>query len=341
MSTTFSPEQIANLSSLNKLRAPAADFPELQVNRGNSQSVAGDKYSKGLYRQKLRDIKQLGKDVPVTILNMNPYSLKINGGVLFPEEIPACPIGTSCVAYVLRDIKWQSKDNGCDQQGMMQMEPIPYVPLTLAAEYIREFMQTDTAFGGVLCYVGSAFNFDADGKIISMTDLHPSKMAKDAVVEVPELNFDNGELFVDTRKRKFKEIFDHAKTKQKSSVKRSLQRATTWYENEHQKNYVNDTHRDLARLALADGIIEKLPQWVLQDADTVGHADPCVACQVIPKPGAILCTNCGQIFAVLAAFKNGRIAYGAAEMELLTADEWKIANQIHADRQKAKGVKPQ
>ena len=35
--------------------------------------------------------------------------------------------------------------------------------------------------------------------------------------------------------------------------------------------------------------------------------------------------------------KNTRIAYGAVEMDRLTAEEWKIVNQIKAERDKAKG----
>ena len=41
--------------------------------------------------------------------------------------------------------------------------------------------------------------------------------------------------------------------------------------------------------------------------------------------------------AVVAAYKNTRIAYGAVEMDRLTAEEWKIVNQIKAERDKAKG----
>jgi hypothetical protein len=47
--------------------------------------------------------------------------------------------------------------------------------------------------------------------------------------------------------------------------------------------------------------------------------------------------NCNHIFNVIQAYKNTRIAYGAVEMDRLTAEEWKIVNQIKADRDKAKG----
>ena len=61
------------------------------------------------------------------------------------------------------------------------------------------------------------------------------------------------------------------------------------------------------------------------------------SCAAIPKAGAILCVNCHHIFNVVQAYKNTRIAYGAVEMDRLTAEEWKIVNQIKAERDKAKG----
>lgn len=291
--------------------------------RGNDMASAARKYTMSLYKQKLREITQLGKGMPVTILNMNPFPLKINGGVLFPDEVAACPLGTAYVTYVIRDTAWQSKDNGCDIQGMMQMEPVPYVPLTLAAEYIREFMQMDTAFGGVMCYVG-----DAD----------PATLSK-AIVDVPELSYDKDELFVDTHKRSFSEIYAKVKGKQKSSILRVLQRANSWYENDHQRHFVNDTHRDLARLAKAEGYIEELPRWVMQDTQDPTPVEPCPACRVEPKAGAIICVNCSHVFDIVAAYKLARIAYGSVDMDRLDAAGWAEVDKIKAERDKIRAKK--
>jgi uncharacterized Zn finger protein (UPF0148 family) len=65
--------------------------------------------------------------------------------------------------------------------------------------------------------------------------------------------------------------------------------------------------------------------------------EPCPSCVAIPKPGAILCTNCHHIFDVVQAYKNTRIAYGAVEMDRLTAEQWKIVEQIKAERDRARG----
>ena len=85
-------------------------------------------------------------------------------------------------------------------------------------------------------------------------------------------------------------------------------------------------------------MIPELPRWVMQaNTLTEKQPDPCPSCAAIPKTGAIMCVNCGQIFDVVAAYKNTRIAYGAVEMDRLSVEEWKTVNQIKAERDKAKG----
>jgi hypothetical protein len=126
--------------------------------------------------------------------------------------------------------------------------------------------------------------------------------------------------------------------KRNASILQRLQSANTWYENDSQRMNVNDTHRDLARLAVEEGLIAELPRWVMQaNLATNKQPDPCPSCASIPKAGAILCTNCGHIYDVIAAYKNTRIAYGSVEMDRLSAAEWKIVNQIKAERDRAKG----
>ena len=141
-----------------------------------------------------RLLKQAEADRPVTILNLNPFPLKINGGVFFPEEIAACPPGKPYTIHVIRETRWGHKDLGCDAQNMMQMEPVPAIPLVLAAEYIREYVQQDGGFGGVLCYVG---------------DHDPATIKKGATIRVPEVAYsDRGEFYVEVRERDFHETLD-------------------------------------------------------------------------------------------------------------------------------------
>ncbi len=306
--------------------------PEMQ--RANAEALLGkdpgkfrdpgQRWTVKRYAEIQRLLKQAEADKPVTILNLNPFPLKINGGVFFPEEIAACPAGKPYTIHVIRETRWGHKDLGCDAQNMMQMEPVPAIPLVLAAEYIREYVQQDGGFGGVLCYVG---------------DHDPATIKKGGTIRVPEVAYsDRGEFYVEVRERDFHETLTAIRSKRNSSILQRLQSANAWYENDSQRMNVNDTHRDLARLALDEKLIPELPRWVMQ-ANTLmeKHAEPCPSCAVTPKFGAILCTNCHHVFDVLQAYKNTRIAYGAVEMDRLTAEEWKIVERIKAERDKARG----
>lgn len=284
----------------------------------------GQRWTAKRYTELQRLLKQTEADKPVTLLNLNPFPLKINGGVYFPDEIPACKPGEPYAVYVVRETRWGHRDLGCDAQNMMQMEPVPAIPLVLAAEYIREYVQQEGGFGGVLCYVGAH---------------HPETFKKGAKIRVPEVAYnDLGEFYVEVRERDFHEMLSAVRAKRNESLLRRLQSANAWHENDSQRMNVNDSHRDMARLALHEGLIPELPRWVLQSNVLLEkQPEPCPSCASTPKAGAILCVNCGHIFDVVAAYKNARIAYGAVEMDRLTAEEWKIVNQMKAERDKAKG----
>jgi hypothetical protein len=306
--------------------------PEMQ--RANAEALLGrdpgkfrdpgQRWTAKRFSEIQRLLKQAEADKPVTILNLNPFPLRINGGVYFPDEVPACPPGKPYAIYVIRETRWGHKDLGCDAQNVMQMEPVPAIPLVLAAEYIREYVQQDGGFGGVLCYIG---------------DHEPGTIKKGAMIRVPEVAYtDRGEFYVEVRERDFHETLSSIRKKRNSSILQRLQSANAWYENDSQRMNVNDTHRDLARLALEEGLIPELPRWVMQaNPAAEQQAPPCPSCAVIPKTGAILCVNCGHIYDVVQAYKNGRIAYGAVEMDRLTTEEWKTVNHIKAERDKAKG----
>jgi hypothetical protein len=285
----------------------------------------GQRWTAKRYAEILRLLKQTDADKPVTILNLNPFPLKINGGVFFPDEVPACPAGRPYAAHVIRETRWGHKDLGCDAQNMMQMEPVPAIPLVLAAEYIREYVQQDGGFGGVLCYVG---------------DRDPASFRKGDAIRIPEVAYNElGEFYVDVHERDFQQTLEAVRQKRNATILRRLQSANSWYENDSQRMNVNDTHREMARLALAEGLIPELPRWVMQANPLLEkQPEPCPSCMATPKSGAILCLNCHHIFDVVAAYRHARIAYGAVEMDRLTAEEWKTVNRIKAERDKAKGL---
>lgn len=265
-----------------------------------------------------RMLRQTKGDAPYTILNLNHFPLKINGGVYFYDEVPACLPGKPWAKYVIEKTRFGHKDNGCDAQNVMQMEPVPAMPSLLAGEYLREFK-------AVICYEGKA---------------DPATFKDDTVLTVPEGKYtDTGEFFVDKIPTTWGAVRAANEKLRNSYVLKSVQEANSNYENGN-KNLVQEKERDLARHALELGLIKELPRWVLiSNLEPELPAEPCPSCFATPNKGAILCVNCGQIFKVLEAFKNGRVKWDSDDMDRLTAEEWKEAEKIHAARQKARGPK--
>jgi hypothetical protein len=269
-----------------------------------------------------KSIKATGSDRPVTLLNLNPIELSISGGMFHPEVIPACPLDQPYVIHVFRETRWGHKDKGIGLDNVHMIDPFPEIPKRLAGEYMKQYQQEKDGFGGVLCYVG---------------DHHPSTIKKGQTVTVPVVTYVDGALVMDEEERDFHELLGIVRTRRNQSLMHDIQQANGWYENDAQRNNVNDSHRDKARMAKREGLIDVMPRWVLVDNLTMEkQPDPCPSCAVVPKAGAILCINCNHIFNVVAAYKNTRIAYGCAEFDRLTAEEWKEVNIIKQERDKMK-----
>lgn len=286
-----------------------------------------NQYTSALRRTLEKQIKDTGSGLPVTLLNLNPTSLKINGGMFFPEEIPACPLDQPYVVHVFPETKWGHMDKGVGFDNVHRVDPFPVIPKVLAAEYMKQYQQETDGFGGVICYVG---------------DHHPSTIKKGDTVMVPVMNLIDGEIVMDEEKRDFHELLGIVRRKRNQSIMRSLQEANSWYENDEQRKNVNDIHRDMARMAKREGLIQELPRWVLQDTmSTEKQPDACPACRVIPKPGAIICTNCEYVIDVVETFRlrPSACVYGSAEMDRLTPEQWKVVDAIHAERTKQRDAR--
>lgn len=288
----------------------------------------GERWTASLRKEAERQIKATGADRPVTLLNLNPFSLKINGGALFPEEIEAKPIDKPYTVHVFRETRWQGRDKGCDMSNMMQIEPVPYIPMRLAAEYMREYVQNQGGFGGVICYMG---------------DHAPETIKKGDTVLVPEMAYDeNGELFMNEVKKDFHQLLHMVRIRRNTAILNRIQDANAWYENDSQRMNVNDQHRDMARLAKEEGLIETLPRWVLVGAESMqAQPDPCPICRVTPKAGALMCVNCNYVIDVVETFRHrpSECVYGCAEMDRLTAEQWKVVDAIHAERTKLRDAR--
>src|ERR1700689_138534 len=97
------------------------------------------RHTNAMRRTLEKQIKDTGSDRPVTLLNLNPATLQINGGMLFWEVIPACPLDQPYVVHVFRETRWTHKDTGVGLDNVHRVDPFPIVPKVIAAEYMREY----------------------------------------------------------------------------------------------------------------------------------------------------------------------------------------------------------
>lgn len=280
---------------------------------------AGERYTHRKRVEMERLLHQTKANTPFTILNLNCYPLKINGGVYFYDEVPACQTGKPWAIHVIENTRWGHKDNGTDMQNVMQMEPVPAMPSLIAGEYSRTFTS-------VICYEGKK---------------DPSTLKNDDMVIVPEgINSSTGEFFIDRVQRKWGEVKNAAEKTRNATILQAVQEANSNYESE-QHNLVGDKQRNMARHAVELGLMKELPRWVLiSNLEPELPAPACPFCQAVPLKGAILCVNCGQTLDVLACFKLGKVKWNSDDMVRLTPEEYAEASEIHAARQKARGVKP-
>lgn len=326
MSTTviISDESLATTLERQKALGLDSDNP----NRAKTKlRDAGERWTAGKRKDMERMMRETKAEMPVTILNLNRFPLKINGGVYHPDEVPACDIGKQYSRYVFTKARWGHKDNGSDAQGMMQYEAVPATPKSLAAEYVREYGEF-----GVICFIG-----DAD----------PSTFKKDTVVSVPEMrSTDLGEWYVDEFQMKWGAVLAAAEQKRNTKILKRMQDANAHYENESQRNLVNDPEREAARHAQELGLIKELPRWVL-----ISNLEPeipdaaCPSCKVVPNKGAIICANCSYVIDVVETYRlrPSACAYQSAEMDRLTPEQWGVVNRIKDERDRArnKGKAPQ
>lgn len=82
---------------------------------------------------------------PATILNMNPYMLHVNGVLHSDLDVAPCPKGRPYSMRVIRDYKYDWRDETDDN-----WSPVEFVPIVLADEFTEQYR----AHGGVVVFEG-------------------------------------------------------------------------------------------------------------------------------------------------------------------------------------------
>jgi hypothetical protein len=265
----------------------------------------GDEATKRLLKSQNEEIgkmKRIGFR-PVTIINLLPFKLQINGvlhsryNTVVPPA-PSEPQKKGGIAYgrrVLDRIYFDHKDLGSDMQGIDQFIAVPWLPIELAQDFDREYNEIQGT--------GAVFFYEGD--------------------MVPE----SSPVLTHQLKEAQKNLF-------KWCDKKCQEADLEWSNDESRKN-IGETHREAWRIMFRAGVVtaDSQPPW-LHAINTTGRTAPelCPGCDK-PKAGAV-CVNCGNVFKPLIAYREGMIEFGHVSFQKMTEEEFKEAQKLQQTRAK-------
>lgn len=299
-----------------------------------------DKSQKSLNEMKARMRSTPPK--PATVINLHPWPLMFSSGIrlLRGIQIPECHPGMPLAYHHIRGYRmdWEYNEDGTQKFSEV-------LPITLAAQFVREFSNADNDGGGVIVYEG---------------DGHPDKMGEVEIYdpqgnvqtrEVPGIVYnaedqEEAAMVAVPIKRKLADVIDEAIHLRNRIYLDKYRRAWRDYNLPGGKGkfLVTPRHMLMSEVLFAEGLISKMPEWNPGDRNDEGlEQDNCKSCGTPRRKGAYKCSECGNILNALEAFKDFAIEWGHAKFDMLTSDEYEEAEAIHEEREKNKserGSKP-
>ena len=240
---------------------------------------------------------------PVTIINLMPFTLDVNGVIqkrydLRVPPAPLEPLKKGSIPYarrVLDRIYWDSEDQGSDMEGVDNFKAVPWTPMEVAEDFTREYNDIQNC-GGVFIYEGD---------------------------HLPETS----EVLKNQLKKAQEDLFRWCEKR--------CQEADLEFSSEASRKNITDYHRNAWKIMHRAGLVkdEEKPAWLHSIHSSVRQApELCPGCDK-PKAGAV-CVNCGNVFKPLIAYRESMIEFGHVSFGKLSDDEFKEALKIKAQRDK-------
>jgi hypothetical protein len=202
-----------------------------------------------------------------TILNSNPYQLKVNSTLIGDIVCAPCPKGRPYSITVIDNIRW-TREEGTEGDDM----PTPWVPIILA----REFEETYFLNGGVVIYSGNGLKEDPN--IAMQRD--KSLLRNFEAAEARKLGW---------MREKIREANNEWNTPNRQGARN-----------------INDIHRACAA-TLHDVTGQELPAWMDKVPGQMGLGEKCPSCSAIPPSEAVICPGCSFVLQPRKAFDLGII----------------------------------
>jgi hypothetical protein len=240
-----------------------------------------------------------------SVVNLMPFPLNVNG-VLHARlagrdgnQVPACKLGEAYEHFVIKDMQWAIRDEGAGMDNVDNYTPIAIMPLELAQDYRREFIDR-MGVGGVIVYEG------------------------DEKPESPGLQ---------------KKLEEAKRARNEWLVRKVQEAEAEWADTSGRggRKNITDLHRKAAEVLLQDKVLKHQPAWLLTiHGDGWKAIDPCPGCGEVADPKASICKDCRYVFKPVAAYKATMIEYDHISMQRLTKEEWEEVNEIEVERKAAK-----
>lgn len=279
---------------------------------------------------------------PATVINLHPFELQFNADnyLLRGHTIPACLPGMPYNYKALRG--WRHDGGSYNENGSRKFKPI--VPIDVAGQFAREFNKMETFGPGVLIYMG-----DSHPDKVGMVETY-DPMGRLVTVDGQAMEYDEEDkpFAISVKNPVRSPLVDLLKSLRKARNDFYLvqvQKADGWANKDNGKfsSWIQDTHRKMAEILKAEGVIPFVPDWKLSTRLDKGLAeDNCRSCQRPVVKGAYKCEHCGNILDALAAFMDGFIEFEHAKIGLLPDDQYQQAeaeNKIRAKRLAKRGKK--
>lgn len=204
---------------------------------------------------------------PATIINLNPYPLRVNSTLIGDIVVDACLASRPYSYVVMKQVRW-SQEEGLEGERF----PVSWVPLQLA----REFSDIYYPNGGVIVYRGDA----------SEEDLFVT-IQKDPAL-----------------KQNFEAAVDRQMAYAREKVREANNEWNT--PNHAGARNINDIHRAMAAM-LHDKIGLEMPAWMEKVPGQYGLGEQCPQCRAIPQSSAVICPTCAYVLDPASAFEAGTI----------------------------------
>lgn len=271
---------------------------------------------------------------PAMVINLHPFELQFNADnfLLRGHSVPPCLPG---MPYAYKAIRGWRHDGGMyNENGSRKFKPI--LPIDVAGQFAREFNKNETFGPGVIIYEGEAHpdkvglveTYDPMGRLITL--------------EQPGVEYDeeDKEIAVTLKvpvREPLLDIISTMRAKRNAFYLKQVQTADDWAKQQDGKarRWIQASHRRMAEILHADGVIPFIPDWSLATRVEKGLSEEnCSACGNPTKAGAYKCLTCGNILDALKALKEGDIQWGHAKINLLADEQYQEALAFHEEHEK-------